>query len=227
DRYGRPVVSLAVLADEVPGWRPAEYEQSLFGCRLLFEYPACKLLDLQPRLPALIRARNPAAVVVAAHLATHRTKDNPRRRFLSKWRLARELYELEFNKAQVLELMRLLGWLLTLPQPLELDFRHQVLNLEQQKAMPFITSFERFAREEGLQQGEIRALREGILDNLDARFGTVPAAIQERLPRVADVSRLRHWHRLAVTVPDMATFLREFDDSASTGHGASPGTGQR
>ncbi|MFM7100352.1 MAG: hypothetical protein ACKO3N_04200 [Verrucomicrobiota bacterium] len=212
---------------EIPGWRPAEYEHSLFGCRLLLQYPVGKLLDLRPRLPNRIRARNPAAVVIAAQLATQRTQDSPRRRLHSKWRLARGLYDLEWSKTQVLKFLRLLGWLLALPQSLGLYFRRRVLNLEQQEAMPFITSFERFAREEGLTEGERRTLRESILGNLDARFAVVPAAVQDLVSQVTDLDRLRHWRRLAATVPDMATFVREFDDSASTGHGASPGTGQR
>jgi hypothetical protein len=34
DRYGRAVVSLAVLADPLPDWRPGAYEEDLWGCRL-------------------------------------------------------------------------------------------------------------------------------------------------------------------------------------------------
>jgi hypothetical protein len=34
DRYDRPVVSLAVLGDASPTWRPTRYEQRLWGCRV-------------------------------------------------------------------------------------------------------------------------------------------------------------------------------------------------
>jgi hypothetical protein len=34
DRYQKRVVSLAVLADTSPGFRPAAYEEETWGCRL-------------------------------------------------------------------------------------------------------------------------------------------------------------------------------------------------
>jgi hypothetical protein len=46
DRFGRSVVSLVLLADAHLDWRPESYEEQLWGCRLRFEYPTCKLLDL-------------------------------------------------------------------------------------------------------------------------------------------------------------------------------------
>jgi hypothetical protein len=33
DRYGRPVASLVILADDEPGWRPGPYTYDLWGCR--------------------------------------------------------------------------------------------------------------------------------------------------------------------------------------------------
>ena len=38
DRFGRRVVSLAVLADDTPGFQPGPYSEDLWGCRLRFEY---------------------------------------------------------------------------------------------------------------------------------------------------------------------------------------------
>jgi hypothetical protein len=49
DRYDRPVVSLAVLGDASPTWRPTRYEQSLWGCRVGIEFPVVKLRDYAAR----------------------------------------------------------------------------------------------------------------------------------------------------------------------------------
>ena len=49
DRYGRETVSLAILADDDPGWRPDRYETSRWGFRSLTEFPVVKLLDYAPR----------------------------------------------------------------------------------------------------------------------------------------------------------------------------------
>jgi hypothetical protein len=53
DRYDRPVVSLAVLGDASPSWRPTRYEQSLWGCRVGSEFPVVKLRDYMARWDAL------------------------------------------------------------------------------------------------------------------------------------------------------------------------------
>ena len=63
DRYGRPVVSLVVLADERSDWKPSCYQEEHWGCRLRFEYLVCKLLEISPE--RLEREDNPAALVIA------------------------------------------------------------------------------------------------------------------------------------------------------------------
>ena len=68
DRFRRPVVSLAILGDSDPDWRPDRYEVSRYRCRMVLEYPMVKLLDYEPRLPELESSSNPFAVLVAAHL---------------------------------------------------------------------------------------------------------------------------------------------------------------
>ena len=45
DRYGREVISLAILADDDPYWRPSRYEYGRWGFRASIEFPVAKLLD--------------------------------------------------------------------------------------------------------------------------------------------------------------------------------------
>ena len=45
DRYQRPVVSLALLIDEDPRFRPDRFVRQKAGCRLEFTFPIVKLLD--------------------------------------------------------------------------------------------------------------------------------------------------------------------------------------
>ena len=68
DRFGQPVVSLAVLADGDPGWRPASFEVDALGCRHRLEFPVVKLLDKAGDIDALLANPNPFALVAAAHL---------------------------------------------------------------------------------------------------------------------------------------------------------------
>jgi hypothetical protein len=45
DVYDRPVISIAILADDEPGWRPGPYVYGRWGCGGEFHYPTVKLLD--------------------------------------------------------------------------------------------------------------------------------------------------------------------------------------
>jgi hypothetical protein len=66
--YNREVVSLAVLCDDRPSWRPTSFHYGRWGSRTEITFPVAKLLDYAADLDALERNANPFAVVVLAHL---------------------------------------------------------------------------------------------------------------------------------------------------------------
>ena len=84
--------------------------------------------------------------------------------------------------------------------------------------MPFVTSIERFAREEGLMKGreeglseglsrgQIIALKESIRDLLEARFGSTSWDVMNRMDGVSDLTALRHWNRQAATIESLEAF---------------------
>ena len=121
DRFGMPTVTLAFLADESPDWRPSIYEEETWGCRVRFEYPICKLLDFGG-IEALEQIANPVAVVMAAHLTAQQTRPEDPRRFGMKKMLVRRLYEQNHTRDEVLQLFRLIDWLLAMPAGLEQQF---------------------------------------------------------------------------------------------------------
>ena len=51
DRYDREVISLAILADDDPDWRPSRYEYGRWGFRTGTEFPIVKLLDYARTIP--------------------------------------------------------------------------------------------------------------------------------------------------------------------------------
>lgn len=210
DRYGRPVVSLAVLADAQAEWRPCSYHEELWGCRLQFEYPVCKLLDWA-RHPGDLEANpNPAAVVIAAHLAAQGTGGDMPERHRLKWELTRRLYERGYARQDILELYRLLDWLLVLPAELAVAFRRELMDYEQEKSMPYVTSIEQLGRQEGRQEGRLQALREALLDLMEARFGEASYALREHILGLQDegeVKRLLRQAGLARTLEDFSVAL--------------------
>ena len=76
DRHRRPVVSLAVLGDEQPSWRPDRFGYSLCGCTVGLEFPVVKLLDYGADAAALEAGANPFAPLVLAHLKTLETRQD-------------------------------------------------------------------------------------------------------------------------------------------------------
>jgi hypothetical protein len=194
DRYERPIMSVAILGDEQADWRPARFGQELWGCTLELRYPVVKLLDWRDRDDELAASGNPFAVVVRAYLAAQATYGALEARSRAKLGLIRRLYERGYERAQILELFRLIDWLLALPQAQEEALWQEIVRIEEERRMPYITSVERIGLEKGRREGELRGQRAMLRRLLQARFGTVPEVLgrqiddadQERLDQLAD-----------------------------------------
>jgi hypothetical protein len=77
DRHRQPVISLAVLGDEDPTWRPDQFRYGMFSCTVGIRFPVVKLLEYTSHAEQLETAPNPFAAVVLAHLKTQETRADP------------------------------------------------------------------------------------------------------------------------------------------------------
>lgn len=148
DKYKKTVASLAILGDEKESWRPSSFSYSLFGCSLNFEFPIVKLIDYTHRLSELENDSNPFATVVMAHLAALNTREDRSERKVQKLALVRRLYEKGFEEQYVINLLRFVDWMLTLPPDIEAEFKLEVKQLEVRRRMRYVTSFERSGMQE-------------------------------------------------------------------------------
>ena len=155
DKYNKPVVSLAVLGDANPGWRPKHFEQSLFGCRVRFEFPTVKLIEFENRLEELEKSENPFATVILAHLMTLKTAGNPVDRSQWKLRLLKPLYRQGMSRETIRDLFRVIDWMMDLPHDIALQFENELLLFEREKQMPYVTSIEQHGMEKGMEKGEL------------------------------------------------------------------------
>src|SRR5262249_41727596 len=130
DHFGRTVVSLAILADDDPNWRPSGYREGLWGFEGGIKFPPAKLLDYAGREAELEVDANPFARVVLAHLKALETRRDPLRRRDWKFRLVRGLYERGFEAEDVRQLFRLIDWLMELPPALDKVFWDEVENYQ-------------------------------------------------------------------------------------------------
>jgi hypothetical protein len=192
DRHGKPVVSLAVLGDDRPDWRPESYGWELWGCRMGIRFPVVKLRDYDERWEELEASSNPFAPAVMAHLATRRTRRDPQDRLQWKTRLVRRLYERGHERQEILDLFRFLDWLLALPPELEERFQDDLKQFEAELNMPYVTNIERRGIEQGIQQGLLQGEASVLRRQLARRFASLPAWVDERLEH-AKQKELERW----------------------------------
>jgi hypothetical protein len=183
DRYDKEVVSLAILADDDPAWRPSHFGYSRWGFRTGTEFPVVKLLDYAPHAASLEANPNPFATVVLAHLKTLETRRAPADRQAWKVRLIKGLYERGLGAADVRRLFRFIDWLMDLPAALDTLFWDEIRQYEEERRMPFMTTPERLARTEELLAG--------IELGLELKFGAEGLQLMPEISQLRDVEVLR------------------------------------
>jgi hypothetical protein len=213
-RHKQPVISLAILADEEKNWRPTSYSYAIGGCRVSLEFPIAKLLDYEQNWEALEQTTNPFGVVVMAHLKTKATHQNPQNRLQWKLSLVKRLYERGYNREDVVRLFRFIDWLMVLPKELATGFKTEVRNYEEAKKMRYVTSIERLAIEEGIEQGILRNARDAAIEVLATRFGEVPNSYVETINAIDDPAVLKTLLKRAVAIDSIAQFQEVLNEVA-------------
>ncbi len=117
--------------------------------------------------------------------------------------LISRLYHRGYDRQRVISLFRFIDWLLVLPGAVEREVRVVIAQLEKEHNMPYITSVERFAAEEGRAEGRVEEARRAVLRVVRRRFGTVPAGLEDRLGDVADLTRLEALLDVTITATTM------------------------
>ncbi len=196
ERHRQPIASLALLADDRADWRPESFGHDIFGCQLSLRFPVAKLLDWSGNEARLADSRNPFAILTLAHLATRATRSDPAAREREKIRLVRELYRSGLDRQRIVDLFRVIDWMMKLPKENDARFRQTVVDFEEELRMRYVTSIERLAKEEGVEQGTKQGTkneRVRILTRLlTYRFGELPLWAREKLSAASDV-RLDEW----------------------------------
>ena len=163
---GAEVISLAILTDEDPSYRPDEYRVSRWGFELKLKIPVVKLIDYrldEVKKQELESSENPMAMVVMAHFKSQEIKKaRPESKFSAKTELIRQCYRRGYGKEQIRTLLKFIDWIIRLPDALEGKISDEIISIEKEYKMPYVTTWERRAREEGLQEGVTLGREEGV-----------------------------------------------------------------
>jgi len=161
DKYDKPVASFAILADRRRNWRPNSWGFEFAGSKLLLEFSMVKLIDYEPKIDELLALDNAFGLITAAHLLTQQTRKKSEERYHAKLRLIRLLYERQWERMRIVELLRVIDWFLELPKGLRQKLKTEICQIEGKQKMPYVTSFERDAKAEGILIGKELGVAEG------------------------------------------------------------------
>lgn len=199
DRYGVDIVSLAVLADTSPSFRPNRFAYARWGCGVDYIFPMSKLIDWEDNWIELEQSNNVFALVVMAQIKAKRLKNSAKRKD-AKIGIIRLMYERGYTKAKIQELFTIIDWMIQIPSVLNAEFLCAIYAIEEEKKMPYINTAERVGiekgrlaglqegRQEGRQEGEAIALRKQIR----MKFGHIPDWAEKKIAS-ADISELDQW----------------------------------
>lgn len=181
DRYQKPVISLALLTDTQPSFRPKHYSDTIAGCSIRFEFETVKLLDWQDKTDQLLQHDNPFGLLIAAQLTAKLIKDGKNRvdNLIGYYRLAAQK---KLPREQVVQLVVFLEWIVALPEDLTPYYNEQLEHLEEDSKMTYISIIERQGIQKGLEQGIEKGIEKGVEQGIgQGRISTLQGTLQKLL----------------------------------------------
>ncbi len=234
-KYKKQIMSIAVLGDKNPHWRPERFEYTLWGSHVSLQFQTIKLLDYRRNLDDLQTSLNPFAFFVIAHFITLETHQNWNKRLEWKTTITKKMIELGMPEAKAAALFRFIDFLMYLPEELEKKFTQEIHRYQEEKKMPFIAPFEKLAIKQGLEQGwqegmqqgmqegmqqgleqgqeqgSLDEAREAIIDILNWRFPEISPSMKEPIRKIDDLSRLRNIRKHAIIAQSHEEFTQLFE----------------
>lgn len=214
--FKKPVMSLLVLGDDSPNWRPECFKYEVWGSRLSLEFQTVKLLDYRKKEEELIKSPNPFAFFVLAHLKTLASKKDVQLRFNYKEEITKKMLERGFSEYNIYSLLKFIDTMMTLPFDLEQEFMDKIYDYMEEKKMPTLAPFEKMWLDEGIEKGIEKGRNEGILqeaqntivDILNERFGEIPSTLLKSVKKIEDHSVLRDLRIHALKVNSIKEFKK-------------------
>jgi hypothetical protein len=142
---------------------------------------------------------------VLTHLNTQETRSDPAARQIWKLRLIKSLYDQDRDGVQIRLLFKFIDWMLELPRELDSEVSLELAEFERERKMPYVTSIERTAREEGMAAAKADALLRILTKKLHGAF---PADLQARIRATDDLAKLDSWIDNALEAADLDGFRR-------------------
>ncbi|MEK7727730.1 MAG: hypothetical protein AAB354_04910 [candidate division KSB1 bacterium] len=210
DGFQKEVVSLALLTDDDMRFRPSEYQRSRWGFGVRCWFPVVKLIDYRARWPELEASEHPFALVTRAFLKTLEVEGNAQETYSWKKTFLLALYHLGLSREAVRTLYKFVDWIMRLPKEMNEALYYELKTIEENKAMPYITTAERIGMEKGMEKG----MKTVITKMLKTKFGEDGRSLAERAALMQGLSTLEELSEkilLAQSISEAESFFHEIE----------------
>ena len=208
DYVGQEVVSLAILADGDPKWRPDRYVRKVLNNRLEFVFGSRKLLDFEPQRAQLLKKADAAGLLIFAQLDELKYRRKPAELRQRKFGLIKQLYNAGHSKDDIQAIYELIDWMITLPDLEEDRLMADIETLESEQTMRYVTNAERI----GIKKGT----RAALLQILEIRFGPLKDEVRERVEQL-DQDYLDELFPHSIQAKSLAEFCKHLPEEAAVG----------
>ncbi len=167
---GVEIISLAILTDEDKNYRPNKYHFKRWGFEHLMKIPMVKIIDYKIKKKfreKLETSTNPFALAVKVQLKSHEAKNlDDASTYNIKRELMREYYNHGYDARYVRSLLHFMDLIFHLPEDLEKKFTEEILRIEEELNMPYVTNVERIAIKKGMKEGKKEGKKEGMKEGM-------------------------------------------------------------
>ncbi len=210
DAYRREVISLALLTDRNPSYRPNLFQIQRWGFRHIFEFPLVKIVDYISREEEIREEKNIFALGVRAYLKTLETEGDFTDRYRWKKQFLIRLYDVGLKYETISAMFRFIEWIMKLPKDLDQKLVDEIIEIEKEKKMSLLIMAEKKGFKEGIQKGIRKGKREvlikAILGMLEVKFNTIEPETIRSLRKIKSVEKLEQLLDEAKTTPSLEAF---------------------
>ena len=181
--YDQHPVNVVILGDDSPSWRPAGYNVPHLDAEIRLPFWSAKLLDYAGRWDELETHPNPMGLVVSTHLRSLMTGNQPGDRLAGKTHLMRRLLTRGVDAKAIRQMYKIIDWFLELPPAETETFKTDLIALERELKVEYITSIER----SGIRKGIVETMQSMLPITLEIKFGKPGRQFAENELKNADM----------------------------------------
>lgn len=161
DKFGKPILSLAILTGPFKSYHPKKYIHEFLGTRIEFTFNTLKITDYAGREEELYQCNNPfAMVILTALLWLKKGKVLEHNLLAMKIDLARKLFEKKFSKQKIERLYNFLQTYIVFDKQ-EMNIKFDEITKSKATVMGVTEMIKEIFTEEGLQKGLLKGLQKG------------------------------------------------------------------